>query len=174
VNPASILSQQYTPGSGLQSLSSSVKAASDTSSSSSSTTSTSSADTITMNDFLTLLVTELKNQDPTADNDPNAYVNQLVAINSLEQLININATVSSDLSDIVSSTSSTSSAATASNSGQFSAYQTAASGSTAALSGTTAASSLGTAATGTASQSNLTSSPISASAQRIANALGGQ
>jgi flagellar basal-body rod modification protein FlgD len=46
--------------------------------------------TITANDFLTLLVTELKNQDPTANTDPNAYVNQLVQVNSLQQLIQIN------------------------------------------------------------------------------------
>lgn len=46
--------------------------------------------TVTANDFLTLLVTELKNQDPTANSDPNAYVNQLVQVNSLQQLIQIN------------------------------------------------------------------------------------
>ena len=45
---------------------------------------------VTANDFLTLLVTELKNQDPTANADPNAYVNQLVQVNSLQQLIQIN------------------------------------------------------------------------------------
>lgn len=45
---------------------------------------------VTGNDFLTLLVTELKNQDPTANTDPNAYVNQLVQVNSLQQLIQIN------------------------------------------------------------------------------------
>jgi flagellar basal-body rod modification protein FlgD len=45
---------------------------------------------ITANDFLTLLVTELKNQDPTANTDPNAYVDQLVQVNSLQQLIQIN------------------------------------------------------------------------------------
>lgn len=66
----------------------------------SSTAGTSSGDssdpstTISANDFLTLLVTELQNQDPTADTDPNEYVNQLVAVNSLEQLIQINQTLS--------------------------------------------------------------------------------
>ncbi len=45
---------------------------------------------ITSNDFLNLLVTEMKNQDPTANNDPNQYINQLVNVNSLEQLISIN------------------------------------------------------------------------------------
>jgi flagellar basal-body rod modification protein FlgD len=45
---------------------------------------------ITANDFLSLLVTEMQNQDPTADTDPNEYISQLVQINSLEQLISIN------------------------------------------------------------------------------------
>src|ERR1700675_1112683 len=53
--------------------------------------------TISANDFLTLLVTEMKNQDPTANTDPNAYVNQLVQVNSLEQLININQTLTTSL-----------------------------------------------------------------------------
>jgi flagellar basal-body rod modification protein FlgD len=50
---------------------------------------TSSSD-ITANDFLTLLVSELKNQDPTQPTDPNAYIQQLVGVNSLQQLIQIN------------------------------------------------------------------------------------
>lgn len=63
------------------------------------TSSTSSTDssTISANDFLTLLVTEMKNQDPTANTDPNEYINQLVNVNSLEQLININQTLSTAL-----------------------------------------------------------------------------
>jgi flagellar basal-body rod modification protein FlgD len=44
-----------------------------------------------------LLVTEMKNQDPTAQTDPNAYVNQLVQVNSLEQLIEINQNLSTAL-----------------------------------------------------------------------------
>lgn len=52
---------------------------------------------ISANDFLTLLVTEMKNQDPTAQTDPNEYVNQLVQVNSLEQLIEINENVSAAL-----------------------------------------------------------------------------
>ena len=56
------------------------------------------AATISANDFLTLLVTEdKKNQDPTAQTDPNQYVNQLVQVNSLEQLIEINENLSSAL-----------------------------------------------------------------------------
>jgi flagellar basal-body rod modification protein FlgD len=53
--------------------------------------------TISANDFLTLLVTEMQNQDPTADTDPNEYINQLVEVNSLEQLIDINQTLSTAL-----------------------------------------------------------------------------
>ena len=49
---------------------------------------------ITANDFLTLLVTEMKNQDPTATRDPNEYITQLVQVNSLQQLIGINDTLS--------------------------------------------------------------------------------
>jgi flagellar basal-body rod modification protein FlgD len=53
--------------------------------------------TISSNDFLTLLVTEMKNQDPTAQTDPNEYINQLVQVNSLEQLIEINQNLSTSL-----------------------------------------------------------------------------
>src|ERR1700689_3350927 len=63
--------------------------------SSSSTSSDSS--NISANDFLTLLVTEMQNQDPTANTDPNEYINQLVNVNSLEQLISINQTLSTPL-----------------------------------------------------------------------------
>ena len=54
--------------------------------------------TISANDFLSLLVTEMKNQDPTAQTDPNEYVNQLVQVNSLEQLIEINENLTNALS----------------------------------------------------------------------------
>jgi flagellar basal-body rod modification protein FlgD len=83
------------------------KAVKQTASTSSGTsTSSSDSDTISSSDFLTLLVTELKNQDPTANSDPNEYVNQLVAVNSLEQLININSTLTTDLGSSSSTESS--------------------------------------------------------------------
>jgi flagellar basal-body rod modification protein FlgD len=66
--------------------------------------SSSTADTsnpITSSDFMTLLVTEMKNQDPTQPTDPNAYIQQLVGVNSLQQLISINQ----DLTGIGTSTS---------------------------------------------------------------------
>ena len=66
----------------------------DSSSDGSSDSSSSDSATISANDFLTLLVTEMQNQDPTADTDPNEYINQLVNVNSLEQLIDINQTLS--------------------------------------------------------------------------------
>jgi flagellar basal-body rod modification protein FlgD len=81
----------------------------------STTGSTSNADaspaTISGNDFLTLLVTEMKNQDPTANTDPNQYINQLVNVNSLEQLININQTLNSALQPSSDSTTGTAQAA---------------------------------------------------------------
>jgi len=59
--------------------------------------STSNSATISANDFLTLLVTEMQNQDPTDQTDPNEYINQLVQVNSLEQLIDINQNLSTAL-----------------------------------------------------------------------------
>ena len=60
--------------------------------------------TITSSDFLTLLVTELQNQDPTQPTDPNEYISQLVGVNSLEQLIAINSGVSALGSSATTST----------------------------------------------------------------------
>ena len=67
----------------------------DTGSTSSSSNSDDNSATITANDFLQLLVTEMKNQDPTQPTDPNAYIQQLVGVNSLQQLISINQDLSS-------------------------------------------------------------------------------
>jgi flagellar basal-body rod modification protein FlgD len=52
--------------------------------------STASTATVTANDFLQLLVAEMKNQDPTTNTDPTQYIDQLVQVNSLEQLVQIN------------------------------------------------------------------------------------
>lgn len=73
-----------------QARSSGVTANAATANTSASSTSDDSNTTITADDFITLLVTELQNQDPTADTDPNSYVNQLINVNSLQQLISIN------------------------------------------------------------------------------------
>jgi flagellar basal-body rod modification protein FlgD len=56
---------------------------------------TTDATTITADDFLTLLVTQMKNQDPTQPSDPSQYLQQLVGVNSLEQLINVNKQLTS-------------------------------------------------------------------------------
>jgi flagellar basal-body rod modification protein FlgD len=64
---------------------------------------------ITANDFLTLLVSELKNQDPTQPTDPNQYITQLAQVNSLQQLISINQGIGTLDSAISSPSSSTSS-----------------------------------------------------------------
>ena len=57
-------------------------------------TASTAGSTISANDFLTLLVAEMKNQDPTQPTDPNAYITQRVNVNSLQQLIGINQGVS--------------------------------------------------------------------------------
>ncbi len=71
-----------------------VAAASNSASNTSSTTANSSA-TITASDFLTLLVAEMQNQDPTQPTDPNEYISQMVDVNSLQQLIGINQGIAS-------------------------------------------------------------------------------
>jgi len=70
---------------------------SDTSSKTSS--SSSGGNNITASDFMTLLVAEMKNQDPTQPTDPSAYLQQLVSVNSLQQLISINQGITSLTSD---------------------------------------------------------------------------
>ncbi len=68
----------------------SAAATSPTTTSTSSTATTASTGNITSSDFLTLLVSELMNQDPTPPTDPNAYITQNAQVNSLQQLIDIN------------------------------------------------------------------------------------
>lgn len=121
--------------------------------------------TISANDFLTLLVTEMQNQDPTADTDPNEYINQLVQVNSLEQLISINQTLTAD---------STTAAGTSPG------------GTNPDVSRTTPKPPAGDSAAGPvpnllsgppvphAVPGNLTIPPTSAAAQQVARALGGQ
>jgi flagellar basal-body rod modification protein FlgD len=88
--------------------------------SSSSSSAAADSSTITADDFLTLLVSELQNQDPTQPTDPNEYITQLAQVNSLQQLISINqgigtldGAVSSPPSSSGSSGSNTSSNAVA-------------------------------------------------------------
>ena len=106
---AGILNNQMTAGQALTSAKASPMTASASGTGSSTSASSSSSATISANDFLTLLVTEMKNQDPTATTDPNQYINQLVSVNSLEQLIDINQNLTTALTP--SSTGSGSSTA---------------------------------------------------------------
>jgi flagellar basal-body rod modification protein FlgD len=130
----------------------------------SSSTSSSSSDvaTISSSDFLTLLVTEMQNQDPTASTDPNEYINQLVNVNSLEQLISINQTLTDATS---TSTTTTSSSAQSSSTGSTTAASQVAQAAT-----TSTPSTLSTAAT---TAGNLSVPHSSTSADRLANALSG-
>jgi flagellar basal-body rod modification protein FlgD len=68
-------------------------------SNSTSTGSTSSSDTSllgsNLNTFLTLLTTQLKNQDPTSPMDTNAFTQQLVSFSEVEQQINTNKNLQS-------------------------------------------------------------------------------
>jgi flagellar basal-body rod modification protein FlgD len=95
---AGLFSQSLTAGRSLSPFDSTTGASASSGASSSSSSSSSSSDgnsaIISANDFLELLVTEMQNQDPTDATDPNEYINQLVNVNSLEQLIDINQTLS--------------------------------------------------------------------------------
>jgi flagellar basal-body rod modification protein FlgD len=82
-------------------------------SSSSASTASTDGTTISANDFLTLLVAEMKNQDPTQPTDPNAYITQMVNVNSLQQLIGINQGVSTLDTTVGATTTPTGSAVSA-------------------------------------------------------------
>ena len=117
---------------------------------------------ISSNDFLTLLVTEMQNQDPTANTDPNEYINQLVNVNSLEQLISINQ----ELSGV--SAPSGSEVQSPSRDAAHGASSSEARGAASSIPSATPAPGRGTLVEG-----NLGVPPPNASAHRIAHALGG-
>jgi flagellar basal-body rod modification protein FlgD len=62
-----------------------------------SSSSANSVPTLGYNDFLTLLTTELKNQDPTQPMDPTQMVTQLATISQVGQSAQMNSTLSSML-----------------------------------------------------------------------------
>src|SRR5271154_3411716 len=66
--------------------------------------------------FINLLVTELQSQDPTSPMDPTTMVGQMFQMNQLQQLIDINQTLSGALSGS-STTNAASTSATHNNLG---------------------------------------------------------
>lgn len=135
--------------------------------------------TISANDFLTLLVTEMQNQDPTANTDPNEYINQLVQVNSLEQLIDINQTLTTGLDgtpassrngaspQIVSPTPGTS----GSEAGSSGVVQRISTGSAGALPAIASESRFGSAVAPTQAPGNLNIPGAAPAAHRVAHAL---
>ena len=134
--------------------------------SSTSGTSSSSA-TISANDFLTLLVTEMKNQDPTAQTDPNEYINQLVNVNSLEQLISINQTLTTNLGSTPTANTSRATAS-AQATGASAQAQTATPGAATTVRGAISS------AANKLAHGNLSTPAVNPAAQRVAQALSGR
>lgn len=158
------------------------------STSSSSSSSDTSDATISANDFLTLLVTEMQNQDPTADTDPNEYINQLVQINSLEQLIDINQNLSDVLGTASASTQASGQVQGATGAGATAAAKAQAAAKIASGTGATAPESSGNATVSSRAGStlseaagsgiatahgNLSAPPDSHAAHKVAHALDG-
>jgi flagellar basal-body rod modification protein FlgD len=139
---------------------------------SSSSSSSSSSATISANDFLTLLVTEMKNQDPTATTDPNEYINQLVNVNSLQQLIAINQT----LTTAYGSSTTAAGNVTPTGSGSATSNQTAASAQAqpASSSGTATLPGAISAAANQLAPGNLGIPAVNPAAQSVAQALSGR
>ncbi len=136
--------------------------------------------TISANDFLTLLVTEMQNQDPTADTDPNEYINQLVQVNSLEQLIGINQTLTTafgSTTDAAANTATQAPSATLGSQQSSPANQESTPAVAAPAVNATSATSSGSALQSFAARlapGNLSIPASSHAAQRVAHALDGQ
>ncbi len=167
-----ILNQPMTAGQVLSGKTATPMAASSSSTSSTNGSSSNSA-TISANDFLTLLVTEMKNQDPTATTDPNEYINQLVNVNSLQQLISINQTLSTDLTPSATTSSNNAAAqviggAAASPKDVGTQAQPASPGSATGTSGAI------NAAAAKLAPGNLSVPPASSAASRVAQSLSGR
>jgi len=55
------------------------------------TTQAAHSNTVNYNSFLQLLVTQLKNQDPTAPTDSTAFMSQLASFSNVEQAVQMNS-----------------------------------------------------------------------------------
>jgi flagellar basal-body rod modification protein FlgD len=62
-------------------------------------TNAAASSTMNYNQFLTLLMTQLKYQDPTAPMDPTAQLSQLAQFSAVEQQVQTNATLTSLLNN---------------------------------------------------------------------------
>ncbi|MBV8473439.1 MAG: flagellar hook assembly protein FlgD [Hyphomicrobiales bacterium] len=65
----------------------------------SSTTGAAATNALSYNDFLTLLMAELKNQDPSQPMDPSAMVSQLATVSQVGQAVQTNTTLASLLTE---------------------------------------------------------------------------
>jgi flagellar basal-body rod modification protein FlgD len=129
----------------------------------------------------------MQNQDPTADTDPNEYINQLVQVNSLEQLIDINQTLSGDVGGTSSGSGSGSSAqvpaapngtATASpltaNVAAHSVYRTGGAPATASSAAAPSAKTIASGPDTSRAPGNLGVPGVNAAAQKVGHALNGR
>ncbi len=76
----------------------SVNIATDVSAPRSASSSSAGSATVDYNQFLQLLVTQLRHQDPTSPNDPAQFMSQLASFSSVEQQIKTNSALDALLS----------------------------------------------------------------------------
>jgi flagellar basal-body rod modification protein FlgD len=104
----------------------------------SSTSAAAASPTVDYNQFLNLLIAEIKNQDPTQPMDPTQSVTQLATISGVQQAMQTNATLSSllttsSLSQAELMVGQTITSADGSTTGQVASVNVTATGSTATL-----------------------------------------
>jgi len=116
----------------------------------------------------------MKNQDPTSDTDPNEYINQLVNVNSLEQLISINQTLTTDLGSSTASSASSGSSAQAVSAASGVSGSTSSSTPAASSNSSTGVVGAISAAAAQLAPGNLGIPAANPAAQRVAQSLSGQ